>query len=76
MVEMNDLETFSNFAWRMGVTVNTASRKIRDPRCPQNFEVQEGATGRISALRASAELEEFIRSDPRVKRNKKLCGAM
>jgi hypothetical protein len=65
----DSLETFSNFAWRLGLSVKTLSRKLRHPSCPQNFEAREGPTGRIVALRPSPELEQFLRTDLRRQRS-------
>jgi hypothetical protein len=58
-------ETPSEFAARMGIPLKTFSRKVRHPKCPQNFEADEGPSGRFKSLRASRELEHFMRTDPR-----------
>lgn|GEM_PF-5107072 len=55
----------NEFALRIGIDAGTFSRKVKRPDCPQNFECTEGATGRIISLRASKELEHFMRTDPR-----------
>jgi hypothetical protein len=62
---MSDLETLGNFAWRIGVPIKTVSRKLRHPKCPQNFETSEGPTGRVVLLRSTPELETFMRINPR-----------
>jgi hypothetical protein len=58
-------ETPAEFAQRMGIALKTFSRKVRRQDCPQNFEANEGRTGRFISLRASPELERFMRTDPR-----------
>ena len=58
-------ETPSEFAARMGIPLKTFSRKVRHPKCPQNFEADEGPSGRFIRLRASPELEAFMRLDLR-----------
>jgi hypothetical protein len=58
-------ETPTEFSRRMGISLNTFSRKVRRPDCPQNFEATEGPSGRFKSLRASPELEQFMRTDPR-----------
>jgi len=54
-------ETVPEFSARMGIHPHTFSRKVRQPACPQNFETVEGPSGRIMKLRASPELEEFMK---------------
>jgi len=58
-------ESPTEFSRRMGIAITTFSRKVRLPRCPQDFEALEGRTGRIIRLRASIDLENFMRNDVR-----------
>ena len=60
-------ETVPEFAARMGIHANTFSRKVRQPDCPQNFQTVEGPSGRIMKLRASRELENFMRDRRKAK---------
>jgi hypothetical protein len=58
-------ETPGEFARRIGVPLKTVSRKFRHRLCPEDFHTHEGETGRIVRLRASRELETFMRTNPR-----------
>lgn len=60
-IPLHPQETVPQFAARMGIHPDTFSRKVHSPACPQNFEAEEGRTGRIQSLRASRELENFMR---------------
>jgi hypothetical protein len=63
--DLHPPESPSDFAWRIGVPLKTVSRKLRHPKCPQNFQCHEGPSGRVSWLMASPELETFMRTNPR-----------
>src|SRR4051812_3321797 len=54
-------ETPAEFVARMRTSQKTFSRKMSDERCPQNSEIDYGPSGRVLRLRASRELEEFMR---------------
>jgi hypothetical protein len=54
-------ETPGEFAARIGIALKTFSRKVRLPDCPQNFEADEGPSGRFKSLRASRELEAYMK---------------
>ena len=54
-------ESPSEFAARIGIRLSTFSRKLRLSTCPQNFLSIDGRSGRIVRLRASPELEKFMR---------------
>jgi hypothetical protein len=53
-------ETPSQFYKRIGISHNTFCRKIRDPRCPTDFEMHAPTGRRTVWLRASPRLEEFM----------------
>jgi hypothetical protein len=71
-MNLRERETPGQFAARIGIALKTFSRKIRHPQCPQNFDAEEGPTGRFKSLRASPELEAFMRADPRTTRHENL----
>ena len=54
-------ESVQHFCTRIGIHLGTFSRKIRLPKCPQNFECDRGPSGRFIWLCASKELEEFMK---------------
>jgi hypothetical protein len=70
-MEHNSWETPTEFSRRMGMKVNAFSRKVRRSDCPQNFEAVEGKTGRIVRLKASPELEAYMRADGRTEDGRK-----
>jgi len=67
-MNLHTIETPGAFARRLGVTLKTFSRKVRHPDCPQNFDAEESKSGRFKSLRASPELEIFMKTNPRTGR--------
>jgi len=56
-------ETPAQFCQRVKIHIGTFSRKIRLPKCPDNFESDRGPKGRINWLSASRELEQFMQTN-------------
>ena len=59
-----EMETLSNFAWRIGVPLKRVSRKLGRADCPP-FHATFGRLGSVRCLVATPELERFMRTDPR-----------